>query len=52
MSRLDTKPEDTLFLDDYHKNVKAAVDFGMKAVQFKDNEQAIPMICELLREEG
>jgi len=43
---------DTLFLDDYHKNVKAAVDFGMKAVQFKDNEQAIPMICELLREEG
>jgi len=52
MVRLDTKPEDSLFVDDYHKNVKAAVDFGMKAIHFKDNERAIPMIRELLREEG
>jgi len=52
MARLETKPEDSLFLDDYDKNVKAAVDFGMQAIQFKDNEQAIPMIRELLREEG
>ena len=52
MSRLDSKPEESLFIDDYGKNVKAAVDFGMKAIQFKDNKQAISMIRELLREEG
>jgi putative hydrolase of the HAD superfamily len=52
MSRLDSKPEESLFIDDYGKNVEAAVDFGMKAIQFKDNEQAISMIRELLREEG
>jgi epoxide hydrolase-like predicted phosphatase len=52
MARLETKPEDSLFVDDYHKNVEAAGDFGMKAIQFKNNEQAIPIIRELLREEG
>lgn len=52
MDRFDAKPEESLFLDDYAKNVEAAIDFGMKAVQFKSNEQAIPMIRELLREEG
>jgi epoxide hydrolase-like predicted phosphatase len=52
MSRLDTTPEESLFVDDYHKNVKAAVDFGMEAIHFIENEQAIPMIRELLRKEG
>lgn len=52
MARLETKPEDSLFVDDYDKNVEAAVDFGMEAIHFKDNEQAISMIRDLLREEG
>ncbi len=52
MLRLDTKPEETLFVDDYDKNIGAAIDFGMKAILFKNNEQAIPMIRKSLKAEG
>jgi putative hydrolase of the HAD superfamily len=51
MDRLDAKPEESLFLDDYGRNVEAAIDFGMKSVQFVDNKQAIQMIREILGEE-
>lgn len=40
MERLNAEPDTTLFLDDYLVNVEAARDFGMKAVQFIDNDQA------------
>jgi len=42
VERLDAIPETSLFLDDQLVNVQAARDFGMKAVQFISNEQAIP----------
>ncbi len=41
MERLIAEPERTLFLDDYRVNVQAAQDFGMKAVQFINNKQAV-----------
>jgi epoxide hydrolase-like predicted phosphatase len=52
MARLATTPETSLFLDDYLGNVEAARDFGMRAVQFINNDQAIQMIREHLDEEG
>lgn len=52
MDRLQTKPSETIFVDDYHKNVKAAQEFGINAVQFTENDQAIQTIREILRDEG
>jgi HAD superfamily hydrolase (TIGR01509 family) len=52
MERMHTVPEQSLLLDDYEVNVQAAREFGMKAVHFISNEQAIPMIREMLQEEG
>ena len=37
-------PSDCLFVDDVEVNVDAARHFGMRAVHFRDNEQAIPEI--------
>ena len=52
MDRLQTKPSETIFVDDYHKNVKAAQEFGINAVHFTENDQAIQTIREILRDEG
>ena len=41
-------PEDCLFLDDVEVNCQAAAELGMTAVQFRDNEQAIPEVRQLL----
>jgi epoxide hydrolase-like predicted phosphatase len=51
MDRLGAEPETTLLLDDYLENVLAARDFGMKAVQFINNQQAIQTIRDYLDEE-
>ena len=39
LQRLGTRPDETLFLDDKQVNVDAAVDLGMKAIQFSDVEK-------------
>ncbi len=52
MDRLDATPEKSLFLDDLLINVEAARDFGMRAVQFINTEQAIHEIKAILEEEG
>lgn len=44
MDRMDASPETSLFIDDYLVNVQAARDFGMKAVHFVENTQAIQAI--------
>lgn len=41
MERMNAAPESSLFIDDYLENVLAAREFGMKAVHFIDNAQAI-----------
>jgi epoxide hydrolase-like predicted phosphatase len=41
MTRMDAAPETSLLLDDSQENVAAAQDFGMRAVQFIDTQQAI-----------
>lgn len=51
MERLSTSPERTLLIDDYTENVLSARDFGMRAVQFIDNQQAIQRVREILAEE-
>ena len=52
MDRLNTTPEQTLFIDDYLDNVEAAEKFGMKAIHFTEYQQGIEMIREILQEEG
>jgi epoxide hydrolase-like predicted phosphatase len=51
MDRLDTKPDQTLFIDDYFNNVQAAEHLGMKAVHFSENQKAIGKIREILQED-
>ena len=52
LSRLNARPEMTLFLDDYLPNVEAAQTLGITAVQFLDNEQAATAIHAALNGEG
>ncbi|MCB2202452.1 HAD family phosphatase [bacterium] len=52
MDRLGAQPGTTLFLDDDENNIQAANAFGMHAVQYFSNEQAMRDIRQLLDEEG
>ena len=47
--RLGVAPHEAVFLDDVPECVEAARDFGMRAVLFEENTQAIAAIEELLR---
>ncbi len=49
MDRLDASPETTLFLDDLEENVRAAKEFGMKAIQFLNTSQAIHAVRDILK---
>jgi len=42
------RPEDCVFVDDVELNCQAASELGMTAVQFRDNEQAIPELRRVL----
>jgi len=50
--RLQVPPKDVIFLDDYLNNVLSAREFGMTAVQFINNHQAITTIQDYLEEGG
>lgn len=52
LERMNARPETSLLLDDYLVNVNAARSFGMKAVQFINNYQAIQTIEDLLGSES
>ncbi len=52
VDRLGTPPEQSLFLDDNLENVLAARDFGMQAVQFINNHQAMQTMQAILQKEG
>lgn len=47
--RLDARPEEIVFLDDVEKNVVAAAVYGIHAILFRDNAQAIADIQACLR---
>jgi putative hydrolase of the HAD superfamily len=44
IERLGVPFERCLFVDDLEPNIRAAEELGMRAVHFRDNEQAIPAI--------
>lgn len=48
VERLETEPQQCVFLDDLEENVIAARAFGMHAVQFTDNVQARSEIMHIL----
>lgn len=48
LERLAVRPEEVVFLDDATKNVDAARLLGMRAIQFKDNVQAISEVQNFL----
>jgi putative hydrolase of the HAD superfamily len=50
MDRLDAKPDQTLFIDDYFDNVQAAERLGMTAVHFTEDQKTIKKIREILQE--
>ncbi len=52
MDRLNARPETTLFLDDYMNNIISAQEFGMHAVQFINNQQAIQAVRDELEKEN
>lgn len=48
--RLGRRPEEIVFLDDAEPNVAAANDYGIHAILFRDNQQAIADIEACLRD--
>jgi len=52
LSRLSANAKTSLLIDDTEVNVNAAREFGMKAVQFTNNQQAIKEIQQLLMKES
>lgn len=52
MDRLGAKPATTLFLDDDQNNIQAASAFGMAAVLYRSDDQALQDIRRLLEGEG
>ncbi|MBF6589164.1 MAG: HAD family phosphatase [Ktedonobacterales bacterium] len=47
--RLEARPEEIVFLDDVERNVAAAAAYGLHAILFRDNAQAIADIQARLR---
>ncbi|MCX7975540.1 MAG: HAD family phosphatase [Bellilinea sp.] len=48
LERLGVKPEQAIFVDDFPLNIEAASRLGMKAVHFRNPEQALREVQELL----
>ncbi|NMC13411.1 MAG: HAD family phosphatase [Chloroflexi bacterium] len=48
LQRLQVKPQEAIFVDDLLENVQAAAQLGIHAIQFKNNEQVISEIKQLL----
>ena len=47
-TRLGVRPEETIFVDDFVRNIDGARRFGMRAVHFRNREQAIADVRALL----
>ena len=47
-TRLGVRPEETIFVDDFVRNIDGARKFGMQAVHFRNREQAIADVRALL----
>jgi epoxide hydrolase-like predicted phosphatase len=47
-ARLGVRPEETIFVDDFVRNVDGARKFGMHGVHFRNREQATSEVCALL----
>ncbi|GAA2055938.1 hypothetical protein GCM10009839_76080 [Catenulispora yoronensis] len=50
LERLGMRPEETVFVDDHEPNCEAARALGMAVVHFRDTEQALRELDEILRE--
>ena len=48
LDRLDVKPMETVFVDDFSENIKGATALGLKAIHFAGTGQAIADINKLL----
>jgi len=47
-TRLGVRPDETIFVDDFMRNIDGAHKFGMQAVHFRSREQAIADVRALL----
>lgn len=48
VERLGIPPEECVFLDDFIENVEAASKFGMKAVHYQNNQQALEELSRFI----
>lgn len=51
LKRLDSKPENCVFVDDLLENVTAAIEMGMKAIHHINNDLTIAALNDLIRSE-
>ena len=47
-TRLGVRPDETIFVDDFMRNIDSTHKFGMQAVHFRNREQAIADVRALL----
>ncbi len=52
LEQLGVEPHQAVFIDDFDRNVKAAREIGLHAIQFKSREQAIADLEDLLGIDG
>jgi epoxide hydrolase-like predicted phosphatase len=48
LEKLGVKPSESVFLDDFPKNVEGAIAVGMQAIHFTQPEQALKELKQLL----
>ena len=51
LARLDVRPEEVVFVDDFVRNIEAARAFGMQAVHFRSTQQAVAEVQACIQSE-
>ena len=51
-ARMDTKPQETVFIDDFYENVVGAREFGIHAIHFIDKQHVISELKDVLFEKN
>jgi putative hydrolase of the HAD superfamily len=49
---LDVEPQESVFIDDFEENVRGAEDVGMVGIHFRDADEVVNQLRDMLELEG